>query len=65
MISADIMNAYLTAGTSQKLYSKCEPEFGDNQGKITDIKRALYGNKAAGSDFRNHLHSCMRHLGYK
>ena len=26
------------------------------------IHRALYGGKKAGSDFRNHLRSCMRHL---
>ena len=62
--SADIMNAYLTAPTSQKLWTKCGPEFGKDQGKRALIKRALYGNKAAGRDFRNHLRSCMEHLGY-
>ena len=29
------------------------------------MKRALYGGKAAGKDFRNHLRDCMRHLGFK
>lgn len=62
--SADILNAYLTAPTSQKLYTKCGPEFGNDKGKRAVITRALYGNKAAGRDFRNHLRSCMQHLGY-
>ena len=31
-------------------------------GKVALIHRALYGGKKAGSDFRNHLISCMRHL---
>ena len=62
--SADILNAYLTAPSSQKLWTKCGPEFGKDEGKRAIIKRALYGNKAAGRDFRNHLRSCMEHLGY-
>ena len=62
--SADIMNAYLTAPTTQKLWTKCGPEFGVDSGKRALIKRALYGNKAAGRDFRNHLRSCMEHLQY-
>ena len=28
------------------------------------IKRALYGGKTAGRDFRNHLRECMKHLGF-
>ena len=27
--------------------------------------RALYGGKKAGSDFRNHLRACMRHLNFE
>jgi hypothetical protein len=28
------------------------------------IRRALYGGKSAGKDFRNHLRSCMQHLDF-
>ena len=43
----------------------CGPEFGlENVGKRALIKRALYGGKAAGRDFRNHLRHCMKHLGF-
>ena len=35
-------------------------EFGlENVGKVALIHRALYGRKAAGRDYRNHLKSCM------
>ena len=61
--AADIQNAYLTGPTTQKLWTKCGPEFGSDRGRIAIITRALYGNKKAGADFRNHLRDCMRHLG--
>ena len=34
-------------------------------GKKALIRRALYGGKAAGRDFRNHLRACMRHLEFE
>ena len=33
-------------------------------GKVALIHRALYGGKKDGSDFRNHLRSCMRHIDF-
>ena len=64
--AADIQNAYLQAPSSQKHYIICGPEFGlENQGKRALIKRALYGGKTAGKDFRDHLRSCMKHLGFE
>ena len=63
--AADIRNAYLQAPSSQRDYIVCGPEFGlENVGKVALIHRALYGGKAAGRDFRNHLRSCMRHLDF-
>jgi hypothetical protein len=37
----------------------------ENVGKVALIHRALYGGKAAGRDFRNHLCSCMHFLNFK
>ena len=63
--AADIQNAYLQAPSSQKDYIICGPEFGlENVGKKALIRRALYGGKSAGRDFRNHLRACMRHLDF-
>ena len=64
--AADIRNAYLQAPSSCKDYIICGPEFGvENEGKVALIHRALYGGKSAGRDFRNHLRSCMHHIGFK
>ena len=51
VMSADIQNAYLTAPTSQKLWTTCGREFGSDFKKRAVVTRGLYGNKAAGSDF--------------
>ena len=64
--SCDIQNAYLQAPTSEKYYIICGPEWGlENVGKVAIIVRAIYGGKAAGRDFRNHLRDCMEHLGFQ
>ena len=66
VFAADIQNAYLQALSSQKDYIICGPEFGvENIGQTTLIHRALYGGKAAGRDFRNHLHLCMEFPNFK
>ena len=66
VFAADIRNAYLQAPSSQKDYIICGPEFGvENIGRTALIHHALYGGKAAGRDFRNHLCSCMEFLNFK
>ena len=63
---ADIQNAYLQVPTSEKHFIICGPDFGlENVGKRALIKRALYGGKSAGRDFRNHLRACMLHLNFQ
>ena len=66
VMAADIRNAYLQAPSSQKDYIICGTEFGlENVGKRALIRRALYGGKSAGRDFRNHLRECMLHLDFQ
>ena len=66
VFAANIRNAYLQAPSSQKDYIICSPEFGvENIGRTALIHCALYGGKAAGRDFRNHLRSCMEFLNFK
>jgi hypothetical protein len=65
VMAADIQNAYLQAPSSQKHYIICGEEFGlENVGKVALIRRALYGGKSAGRDFRNHLRECMAYLKF-
>jgi hypothetical protein len=61
----DIENVYLTAPITEKVWTVLGPEFGEDAGKQALIVRALYGLKSAGAAFRNHLESCMEHLGWK
>jgi hypothetical protein len=65
VMMGDIENDYLTAPITEKVWTVLGPEFGDNTGKRALIVRALYGLKSAGAAFRNHLASCMYHLGWK
>ena len=66
LCAADILNAYLQAPSACKDYILCGPEFGlENVGRVALIHRALYGGKTSGRDFRNHLRTCMRHLGFE
>ena len=63
--AADVQNAYLTAPTTEKVWTICGQEFGPDAGKKAIIVRALYGLKGSGASYRNHIAKCMRHLGYE
>jgi len=66
IFSADIQNAYLTSPCHEKIWTVLGPEFGpERMGRKALIVRALYGLKSAGAAFRNHLASCLGHLGYQ
>ena len=62
--ACDVQNAYIQAPSSEKHYIVCGAEFGDHVGKIALIRRALYGGKSAGRDYRLHLRSCIEFLGF-
>ena len=61
----DVLNAYITAPITEKVWTVLGPEFGQDAGKKAIIVRALYGLKSAGAAFRAHLASFMRTMGYK
>jgi hypothetical protein len=64
---ADIQNTYLTSPCDLKIYTALGPELGAHkQGKMSLLARVLYDLKSARASFiRNHLASCINHLGYK
>ena len=47
----NVMNAYITAPITEKVWTILGPEFGADQGKKALIVRALYGIKYAGAAF--------------
>ena len=59
-----VMNAYVTAPCSEKIWTVLGKEFGTDQGKKSIIVRALYGLKSSGVAFHAHLADCMRSMGY-
>ena len=65
-MSADVQNAYLQAPTSEKHFVICGPEFViENIGKKAFINQSLCGKKVSRRDFRHHLQSCMKFLGFE
>ena len=64
VLSADIQNAYLIAGTKEKLWAVADEAFGSEVGRPMIIVRALYGLKTSGARFRDHLAGTLRSLGF-
>ena len=62
--AGDVMNAYVTAPCSEKIWTVLGKEFGTDQGKKSIIARALYGIKSSGAAFHAHLVDCMKSMGY-
>ncbi len=60
----DVLNAYITAPVTEKVWTVLGPKFGSNAGKSAVIDRTLYGLKSAGAAFHALLASFMRQMGY-
>jgi hypothetical protein len=60
----DVLNAYITAPVTKKVWTVLGPKFGSNASKSAEIVRVLYGLKSAGAAFRAHLASFIRQMGY-
>ena len=60
----DVLNAYVTAPVTEKVWTILGPEFGPDAGKNAIIVHALYGLKSSGAAFCAHLASFMHKMGY-
>ena len=63
--SDDILNAYVQAPVTEKVWTTLSPEIGKDAWKTALIVRALYGLKSAGAAFRSHLARCMESMVYQ
>lgn len=63
----DVGNAYLTAPlpAEEKYWCKAGPEFGEDEGKVLILVRALYGLKSAGAAYRHHFAQTLTDLGFE
>jgi hypothetical protein len=62
--STDIGNTYLEAKPTEKVCIKAGPEFGELQGNLLIIDKALYGLRLSGKVFNQLLSDCLRDLGF-
>ena len=62
--ATDIGNAYLEAKTTEKVCIRAGPEFGELQGNLLIIDKALYGLRLSGKAFNQLLSDCLRDLGF-
>ena len=62
--ATDIVNDYLEALTSEKVCIRAGPEFGDLEGHLLIIYKALYGLKTSGKVFGQLLQEYLLHLGF-
>jgi hypothetical protein len=60
----DVLNAYITAPITKKVWTVLGPDFGIDTGKSAIIVHALYGLKDARAAFCAHLASFMCQMGY-
>ena len=60
----DISSAYLEAFTKEKLFVKAGPEFGDQEGHILLVKKALYGLQTSGVRRHERIADCLRGMAF-
>ena len=63
--AADIMNAYVTAPITEKIWMVLGPEFGADAAMKAIIVCALYGLNISGAALHNNLEDYMCNIGYK
>jgi hypothetical protein len=64
IMTGDIGNAFPTAPCAEKVWSKCGPEFGDQEGAIVTLQQALYGLKTASRSFHEFFGDTLRQMGF-
>jgi Reverse transcriptase (RNA-dependent DNA polymerase) len=60
----DMGNAYLEAYTSEKVYIFTGTKFGEREGHILVISKALYGLCSSGARWHDRFADCIRELGF-
>lgn len=60
----DIQNAFLSAPNREKCYIVAGPEFGEDEGKVLIVRRALYGLKSASAAFRAYMADQLDTMGF-
>ena len=64
LCAADVGNAYLEALTKEKLYIIAGPEFGELEGYILIVHKALYGLRTSGARWAEKLADSLRAMNF-
>ena len=62
--TTDIGNAYLEAFTEEKVYIIAGPEFGEREGRVLIISKALYGLKSSGLRWWERFSNILNAMGF-
>ena len=60
----DVSSAYLESYTSEKVYTIAGPEFGELEGHLLIISKALYGLRTSGYAWHKKFADTLRDMGY-
>ena len=64
-LCGDIGNAFVTAPAAEKVWTRLGPEFGDREGTLAIICKALYGLRSSSRAFRAHFAEYLRSFGFR
>ena len=64
LVTVDITNAYVNAPCREKVAAVAGPEFGEYEGCVVIIEKALYGLKTSGAAWHAHLSEKLRAMGF-
>jgi hypothetical protein len=63
--ATDIGNAFLEAYTAEKLFIVAGPEFGELEGHMLIISKALYALRTSGLRWHEHFSQCLSEMGFE
>ena len=63
-VTGDISNAFVQADTKENIYSIAGPEFGEKEGSVVLIKKALYGLATSARQWSLTLGDAIRGMGF-
>ena len=64
-VTGDISNAFVQADTDERIYSVAGPEFGDKEGSIVLVRKALYGLATSARRWSLTLGDAIKDMGFK
>ncbi|CAJ1962164.1 unnamed protein product, partial [Cylindrotheca closterium] len=65
IVHGDVGNAFITANCLEEIHSVARPEFGEREGAVTTINKALYGLQTSSRAYRETFAAFMRTIGFQ